>query len=200
MLAGNTAALLQNNFKRMLAYSSVAHSGYLLVGLITIGITDNYANSVSSVIFYLVGYALMTFGALAIVTVFEKDENTHVQIDNLAGFAKKRPLLALSLTVFMLSLAGIPPTIGFFGKFYLFSAAIGEGLMWLAVWGVLNSVISVYYYLRPIVTMYMMDGDPDEVEDSIYSTKTTVFVSAILVIVLGLVSGPIMAIFERSFS
>jgi NADH-quinone oxidoreductase subunit N len=200
MIVGNTAAILQNNFKRMLAYSSVAHSGYLLVGLITVGITENYASAVSSVIFYLVGYALMNFGALAVITYFEKTENTQVMVDDLGGLAHRRPLVALCLALFLLSLAGIPPTIGFFGKFYLFSAAVGEGLIWLAIWGMLNSVISVYYYLRPIVVMYMKEGQPQEVDGRIYFTKTAVAISAFLVLILGLISGPLIILFERSFS
>jgi NADH-quinone oxidoreductase subunit N len=184
----------------MLAYSSVAHSGYLLVGLITVGITENYASAVSSVIFYLVGYALMNFGALAVITYFEKTENTQVMVDDLGGLAHRRPLVALCLALFLLSLAGIPPTIGFFGKFYLFSAAVGEGLIWLAIWGMLNSVISVYYYLRPIVVMYMKEGQPQEVDGRIYFTKTAVAISAFLVLILGLISGPLIILFERSFS
>lgn len=200
MIVGNVAAILQNNLKRMLAYSSVAHSGYVLVGIITTGVSDDVSFGASGVIFYLAAYSLMTLGAFAIVALMERNENSSVQVDDLAGFAKKRPLMAFCLTLFLLSLAGIPPTVGFFGKFYLFSAAIGEGLIWLAIWGVLNSVISVYYYLRPIVVMYMKEGNADEAPHSMIATKTAIIISAIFVVFLGLVSGPIFEIVEKALS
>ena len=198
MLVGNLAAIVQSNFKRMLAYSSIAHSGYILVGVITAGISDKPAFGTSGVLFYLVGYSLMTMGAFALVAITEKTEQSSLQIDDLAGFAKRRPLMALCLTIFLLSLAGIPPTIGFFGKFYLFASAIGEGLIWLAVWGVLNSVISVYYYLRPIVLMYMKEGD--ELNNLVphNATRVAIVVSAILVIVLGVLSGPFFTAVEMA--
>src|SRR5207253_1985037 len=131
--------------------------GYILVGLITAGVSETGSFAASGVIFYLISYALMTIGCFAIISMMENSENAIVNVDDLAGLAQKRPLVALCFTIFLLSLAGIPPTVGFFGKFYLFNAAVGEGLLWLTVWGVINSVISVYYYLRPIVVMYMKD-------------------------------------------
>lgn len=198
MIVGNVAAILQNNLKRVLAYSSVAHSGYLLVGVIATGISDDMSFGASGVVFYLFGYSLMTLGAFAIVALMERDENTVVKVDDLAGYASRRPLMAFCLTLFLLSLAGIPPTLGFFGKFYLFTAAIGEGLLWLAVWGVLNSVISVYYYLRPIVVMYMQEGDLDEAPRPFRATKTAILVSAVLIVVLGVLSGPIFEVFEKA--
>lgn len=200
MIVGNVAAIIQNNFKRMLAYSSVAHSGYLMVGLITAGVSENTSFGASGVIFYLAAYSLMTIGAFAIVTLIEKNENTVVQIDDLAGYAKQRPLMAFCLTIFLLSLAGIPPTVGFFGKLYIFAGAVGEGLIWLAVWGVLNSVISVYYYLRPIVVMYMKEGHTEEAPHSMNATRAAIIISAILVIILGIISGPIFEVFERALS
>jgi NADH-quinone oxidoreductase subunit N len=197
MLVGNCAAIIQNNFKRMLAYSSIAHSGYLLIGIITVGVSDTASFGASGVIFYLVGYSLMTLGAFAIVCLFERDENSKIQIEDLAGYAKKRPVMALCLTIFLLSLAGIPPTIGFFGKFYLFSSAVSEGLIWLAVWGVLNSVISAYYYLRPIVVMYMKEGNAEDVA-GMNGTRVAILITAILVVLMGIFSGPIFAVVERA--
>lgn len=198
MIAGNVAAILQNNLKRMIAYSSIAHSGYLLVGIITAGVSDASFFGAGSVIFYLLAYSMMTLGALAIASMMERSESHIVNIEDLAGFAKNRPIMALCFTVFMFSLAGIPPTLGFFGKFYLFAAAIGEGLLWLAIWGVLNSVISVYYYLRPIVVMYMKEGDAEVAPHSLNATMVTAIVSAVLIVVLGLVSGPIFQAVEQS--
>lgn len=198
MIAGNVAAILQNNLKRMLAYSSIAHSGYLLIGIITAGISDSAAFGASSVIFYLLAYSIMTFGTFAIANLMERSESHIVNIEDLGGFAKNRPIMALCFTIFLLSLAGIPPTLGFFGKFYLFTAAIGEGLLWLAIWGVLNSVISVYYYLRPIVVMYMKEGEAEVAPHSLNATMITAIVSALLIVVMGVVSGPIFEAVERS--
>ncbi len=198
MIVGNVAAIMQNNLKRMIAYSSVAHSGYILVGLITAGVSEVGSFGAASVIFYLISYALMTLGCFAIISMMENSENAIINVDDLAGFARKRPLLALCFTVFLLSLAGIPPTVGFFGKFYLFNAAVGEGLLWLTVWGVINSVISVYYYLRPIVVMYMKDGEADIASHPLNATTVAVLVFAACIILLGLSSGPIFTAIEKS--
>lgn len=198
MTVGNVAALIQNNLKRTLAYSSVAHSGYILMGLIASGISENSAYGASSVVFYLLAYSLMTMGAFAILSVIEKDENNFVQTEDLAGFAKNKPVLALCFTVFLLSLAGIPPALGFFGKLYLFSAAVNEGLMWMAFWGVVNSVLGAYYYLRPIVVMYMKEGTCDTREGGNYGTTVVAVVSALLIIGLGLASGPLFSLIEKS--
>lgn len=200
MIVGNTAAILQNNLKRMLAYSSVAHSGYVLVGVITAGVSDQGAFGASGVIFYLLGYSLMTMGAFAIASMLERSENHIVNVDDLAGLAKQRPIIALCFTVFLLSLAGIPPTLGFFGKFYLFNAAIGEGLIWLAVWGMLTSVISIYYYLRPVVVMYMKEGEADLAPHSLNATMMTVVIAALLIISMGLFSGSVFTWVEKSLS
>ncbi len=198
MTLGNVAALVQTNLKRTLAYSSIANSGYVLIGAIAAGISQGSAFGAASVVFYLLAYSLMTFGAFAIVSLIEKNENSVVQTEDLAGFAKNQPLLSLCLTIFMLSLAGIPPLMGFFGKFYIFSAAVSEGLLWLALWGVINSVLSAYYYLRPIVFMYMKEGDCDVADESHFGTTVTVVVAALLILVLGLGSGPVFDMIEKS--
>jgi len=200
MLVGNMAAIVQTNFKRMLAYSSIAHSGYLLVGLITAGISQEAAFGNSSVVFYLVGYSLMTLGAFALVSMMERSENTVLLVDGMAGYAKRRPIMSLCLTVFLLSLAGVPPTVGFFGKFYLFAGAIGEGLMWLAIWGMLNSVMSAYYYLRPIVMMYMSEGHPEESAETLNATRSVMVITAVLVVALGLFSGPVFTAIEKAMA
>lgn len=199
MLVGNIAALRQNDLKRILAYSSIAHSGYLLVGVIAACISDTGNAAVTSVVFYLIGYALMTFGALAIVSMFEKSENTVLSVGDLGGLASKHPYLAISLTVLLLSLAGIPPTIGFFGKFYLFTSALSEGLLWVVVWGVLNSVISVYYYLRPIVLMYMHESEGEFQFLPKNATQVTILITTVLVITLGVLSDFLFKAVEKSF-
>ena len=130
--------------------------------------------------------------------MMEKTEDHSLEVGDLAGLAKKRPVLALSFAVFMFSLAGLPPSLGFFSKFYLFNAAVGEGLIWLAVWGVLNSVISVYYYLRPIVVMYMHEGQADVASTGHFATAITIVITAILTLLLGVVSGPLLTMVENS--
>lgn len=198
MIVGNAAALLQNNMKRVLAYSSIAHSGYILVGVITAGVADNGSFGASSVIFYMLSYVIMTIGAFAVLHMLEKDENSEITLESLSGLSKRQPLLSLCLTLFLLSMAGIPPTVGFFGKFYLFNAAIGEGLLWLAIWGMISSVIGVYYYLRPVVMMYMKDGQADFAGRSLTATMVTAILAAVLIVVLGIASGPLFTAVEAS--
>jgi len=200
MFAGNVAALFQSNFKRMLAYSSVAHSGYLLMGLIAASMPNGKSLGAVGVIFYLFAYSIMTIGSFAVLAMFERKENVSIRLDHLKGLSRKHPYLALGLTIIMLSLAGIPPTVGFFGKFFLFSSALNVGLFWLAFWGVINSVISVFYYLRPIVLMYMHDSDKEiEFSDAFY-TRFAVTICVLLVLIFGIFSEPVYQLVTRSIS
>jgi NADH-quinone oxidoreductase subunit N len=156
MTVGNVIALAQRNLKRMLAYSSVAHVGYMLVGL-----TAGTGLGGAAVLFYLLVYSFATVGAFGVILLLERGEGAEaVEIDAYGGLAARHPLLAVVLTVCLMSLIGLPPTAGFIGKFYLFSAAIQEKFIWLAVIAVLNSVIAAYYYLRLIVYMYMREPEP----------------------------------------
>lgn len=191
IIVGNVAAIMQSNLKRMLAYSSVAHTGYVLIGLIAAAVGGQAGLGASGVIFYVFAYSIMTIGAFGVLSLLEKDENTWVSVDDLKGLASRNPWLALCFSIFLLSLAGIPPTIGFFGKFFLFSAAVKQGFMWLAVWGVIGSVISVYYYLRPIVAMYMSESEEgvSAVPNRALSYMAVVG-SAFLVLAFGLLSDP----------
>lgn len=152
MTTGNIIALSQDNIKRMLAYSSIAHAGYALVGFTA-------ANSVGTagILFYLLSYTFMNIGAFAIIILVGKKGDINPNVSDWAGLGFKRPILALCMSIFLFSLAGIPPTAGFIGKFYLFSGAIQEGYIWLAIIGVMNSAASVYYYLRVMVFMYMKE-------------------------------------------
>ncbi len=153
MCLGNLAALWQTNIKRLLAYSSIAHAGYILVGLAAGG-----SSGISAVMFYLVAYALMNVGAFILVAHLAGTGERVVEIEDYRGLGSERPAVAACLTVLFLSLAGIPTTAGFLGKFYLFRAAIHSHLVGLTVLALLNSVVSVYYYLRVIVAMYMREG------------------------------------------
>jgi NADH-quinone oxidoreductase subunit N len=156
MTVGNITALRQDNIKRMLAYSSIAHAGYCLVGF-----AAGNGTGTAGILFYMLSYAFMNIGAFAIIILVAKKGEPNGTVMDLAGFGFKHPILALAMTVFMFSLAGVPPTAGFIGKFYLFSGAIQKGYIWLAIIGVLNSAASVYYYLRVIVYMYMKEPAED---------------------------------------
>jgi NADH-quinone oxidoreductase subunit N len=149
MSVGNILALRQDNVKRMLAYSSISHAGYVLVALAVGG-----ASAVSAAIFYLVAYTMFNLGGFAVVSLLETRTGCKSEFSELAGLSKAHPCLAAVLALFMFALAGFPPTAGFFGKFYVFSAAVHSGFIWLAIIGVMNSFVSVYYYLRVIKTAY----------------------------------------------
>jgi NADH-quinone oxidoreductase subunit N len=153
MIMGTVVGVVQTNIKRMLAYSSVAHAGYLLLGMISASATGKAA-----ILFYLLAYAVTNIGALGIVALLGTQQDEHDELRDFAGLWRSRPGLAGLMTVFLLSLGGFPPTAGFIGKWYIFSAAVQEGYYWLAIIGVLTSVISVFFYLRIVVMMYMTEG------------------------------------------
>ena len=157
MTLGNVGALVQTNVKRMLAYSSIAHAGYLLVAF-AMTTRDNSSVGISAAMFYTAAYAAMNVGAFAVVAHFGNAGERYVTLEDYEGLGRSSPLLAATLTIFLLSLIGIPMTGGFFAKFYVFSAAIKANLIWLTVIGVVNSAIGAYYYLRIIVMMYMREA------------------------------------------
>ena len=160
MTIGNFAALTQNNLKRMLAYSSIAHAGYILVAL-----AAHSEIGTAAAMFYLAAYALMNIGAFAVVIHIAGKGERHLRIEDLAGLGHRQPVTAAMLTIFLLSLIGVPLTGGFFGKFYIFRAALESNLVWLTVLGLLNSAVAAYYYLRLLVVMYM--HEPGEVANNI---------------------------------
>jgi NADH-quinone oxidoreductase subunit N len=154
MTVGNVLALRQDNVKRMLAYSSIAHAGYILVALAVGG-----EDAISAAVFYLVAYAVFNLGAFAVITLLESRAGCKSDFSELAGLSKASPYLSAVLALFMFALSGFPPTVGFFGKFYIFSAAVKAGFIWLAVIGVMNSFLSVYYYLRVVKVSYLDQFD-----------------------------------------
>jgi NADH-quinone oxidoreductase subunit N len=186
MTLGNVVALVQRNLKRMLAYSSIAHAGYILVGMAALSIENTRA--ASSIMFYLLVYAFMTMGAFALVCALEnRGDSRGLELEDVAGLGLRRPLLGFAMAVFMFAMAGIPPTAGFFGKYYIFNAAIERGLTWLAVVGVMNSALSLYYYLRVVVYMYFRPAapNPTPVFDD-WGVRTVMVISVLAVIWLGL--------------
>lgn len=172
MIVGNVVAISQTNIKRMLAYSSIAHAGYILMAFVPYGNKAVVATSIAAGLFYLLTYVLTNFGAWAVVISLEKAEGKGLEISDYSGLAKKYPALAAAMAIFMLSFIGFPPTLGMVGKFYLFRAAIEGGFSGLAILGVVTSLVSAYYYLRVVVNMYFREGDP-EIEREPWLTITT---------------------------
>ena len=160
MLIGNFAALLQTNVKRLLGYSSIAHAGYVLVAL-----TAASQVGIAAAMFYLASYALMNIGAFAIISHVAARNEHFVKVEDLSGLARRQPVLAALFALFVFSLIGVPLTGGFFGKFYVFQAALRSNLVWLTVLGLVNSAIAACYYLRIIVAMYM--HEPGEATENI---------------------------------
>ena len=182
MIVGNLTAISQTNIKRMLAYSSIAHAGYILMAFVPYGNKEVMPVSVAAALFYLVSYAVTNFGAWAVVISLEKAEGKGLEIGDFAGLAKKYPALAVGMTVFMLSFIGFPPTLGLVGKFYLFRAVVAGGFTGLAIIGVVTSLVSAYYYLRVVVNMYMREGDPVVERDPwlIFTVSVTAVAAVVL--------------------
>jgi NADH-quinone oxidoreductase subunit N len=182
MIVGNFAAIQQSNIKRLLAYSSIAHAGYVLVA-----VTAHSEIGSAAAMFYLAAYAFTNFGAFAVVTHVARKGERYTKIEDFAGLAQRQPAMAAMLTIFLLSLIGVPLTGGFLGKFYVFKAALDANLVWLTVLGLLNSAVAAYYYLRILVVMYMKDPEPGEaLPPAGPALQIAVFGSAIATLVLGI--------------
>ncbi|MFH0901337.1 MAG: NADH-quinone oxidoreductase subunit N [Pseudomonadota bacterium] len=192
MTFANIAALRQENFKRLLAYSSVSHAGYLLIGVVAAGVGGSDDPARSSLLFYIVAYTFATIGAFGLISWIGKREDERLAIEDWAGLASRHPKAALAMTIFLLSLAGMPPTAGFFAKFYVFRAAMGvhgDQLLWLVIVAVLNSVIAVYYYLRPVVVMYFREPTRDFSPLRSPSSALAITIAALFVLQMGLLPG-----------
>jgi len=179
MFAGNLGALVQTNVKRLLAYSSIAHAGYILVAFaaVTFLARDGRAAAApayAAILFYLLSYALVKLGAFTIVSQFGGVGEKHLSLDDYAGLGQRQPVAAAALALFLLSLLGLPVTAGFFGKFYIFKAAVNSHLIWLAILMAINSVIGAYYYLRVIVVMYMREPSAETASTAVARFPLTV--------------------------
>ncbi len=187
MLVGNVVAVAQNNLKRLLAYSSIAHAGYILMAFVAYGNSATASNSISSALFYLFAYGLTSFGAWALIVAMEKGYGEGLLLEDLAGLGKRYPWLGVAMLVFMLSFAGVPLTMGFWGKFYLFRTAIESGFISLALIGLLTSLVSAFYYLRVVVFMFMKPGDSElKIKPWV---SLVIGVSAIAVVILAFFPG-----------
>ncbi len=196
MTLGNIGALVQNNVKRLLAYSSIAHAGYLLVAFAALP-----DNGIPAAMFYAASYAAMNVGAFAVVSHFASAGERYVTLEDYAGLGRRSPLLAAALTIFLLSLIGIPITGGFFAKFYVFSAALQANLVGLVIIGVLNSAVGAYYYLRVIVAMYMREPREEvPVSPVPFGLGAALVVSVLTTIYLGVLPGQVLEYASRSAS
>jgi NADH-quinone oxidoreductase subunit N len=187
MVYGSTVALAQKDIKRMLAYSSIAHAGYMLIGL-----AAGNSMGAAGVVFYIGIYTFMNIGAFGVVSILETRSEKFLAIDDYKGLGFQQPLLAALLALFMFSLAGIPPFGGFFGKYYVFVSAIKAGYTWLALLGILASVISVYFYLHVVVVMYFMKSKEEILTSKGTMAMLGVLTAAIFVIVVGVAPGSII--------
>jgi len=202
MTLGNVVALTQVNVKRMLAYSSIAHTGYIMAGLAAYANasnTDAAAQGIESVLFYILGYAVMNIAAFAVVAMLQRDTSRFGGLNSFAGLASRSPGRAAAMGILMLSLTGIPPTVGFFAKLFVLLAAVDAGLAWLAVILVLNAAMAAFYYLRVVVYMYMRDPEPDPAPiDTSPFGSAALALSVAGVLILGLFPDAILSLLEVS--
>ena len=195
MTVGNFSAILQNSFKRMMAYSTIAHAGYLLIGIsaISVGVSDLITNSISTMTFYLIGYCLINMTAfISVMCILNTIENDSIK--KLSGLGKSSPMIAFCLAISMVALTGLPPTIGFIGKLYLFSVGFDSGFDWLVLIALLNSVIAAYYYLRVVKVMYLETSSKSKVFNVSLMPKITILSLTIFIILFGVIPGPIVDI------
>ena len=195
MLIGNISALAQSNIKRMLAFSSVAHAGYIMMGLVS-GSQYGYGG----IVFYLTAYMFMQIGSFIIVAILERNGEKYLELSDYAGLSKRHPVLAAFMAIFMLSLAGIPPFAGFFGKYFLFTAAIDAGFLWLTLVGVLSSIISVYFYIGLIVKMYFTEPEGQREDNEVGMSGLSLIITIAGVIVLGILPSGILSIASNLFN
>jgi NADH-quinone oxidoreductase subunit N len=206
MTVGNLVAMAQSNIKRLLGYSTIAHAGYMLVGLAAIAARSPDEAPLlgpSGVLFYLAAYVATNLAAFfAVMVVTNKTDNA--EIDGFAGVARRAPVIAAVLAFALVSLIGIPPTAGFMGKLYLFNAAVQSDLVWLALVGVINSVVSAYYYLKIIRTMYASPVESEESEaaeetmESSFPVRLALALTGVGILLLGLLPGPLLEITETA--
>jgi NADH-quinone oxidoreductase subunit N len=192
MILGNVVAIAQTNIKRMLAYSSIAHAGYMLSG-----IAAGSSDGLNGILFYLAAYTVMNLGAFAVVAAVERSGDRNLTLDDYAGFGKRQPLLAFLFAVFLFALAGVPPFAGFLGKYLVFLSAVKAKMTWLAIVGVLTSLVSAFYYLRVVVLMYFNDGASESDEQVPGVVFGAAILCALAVLVFGIFPSLILQTISR---
>jgi NADH-quinone oxidoreductase subunit N len=202
MTGGNIVALVQVNVKRMLAYSSIAHTGYIMAGLAAFAAASDPAvqqRGIQSVLFYTLGYGVMNIAAFAVVGMLQRDPGRYGGLGSFAGLAGRAPAVAAAMAILMLSLTGIPPTVGFFAKLYVLLATVDAGLWWLAVLIALNAALAAFYYLRVVVYMYMREPEAEPASVDRHPFTSVALVLAVAgVLVLGLFPGPVLDVLRTS--
>jgi NADH-quinone oxidoreductase subunit N len=195
MLVGNFTALIQKNVKRMLAYSSVAHAGYMLMGIVA-----NNADGWTGILYYSAAYLFMQLGAFLILSIFERNYDNNIYFENYSGLSKYQPLLSASMAIFMFSLAGLPPFAGFFGKYFLFKAAIETGYLWLSIVAIISSIISMYYYIGLVLHMYFKEKEHEEMKvEKAGLAKLSISFSVAMVFLLAIFSWFIVNLSDKFF-
>jgi len=189
LIIGNLLAIAQNNVKRMLAYSSISHAGFILMAIVAYGNDAARFDVVASALFYLLAFSFASFGSWAVVMALEQREGRGLEFKDYAGLGRRHPGLAVAMAIFMLSFTGVPPTLGFAGKFFVFRAVLEGGYVNLTIIGVLASLISAYYYLRLVVVMFMQDGEPEVHQET--WLNLTAGVSAIATVLLFIFAQPL---------
>lgn len=197
LILGNFVAIAQSNIKRMLAYSSIAHAGYISMAVAAAGTAGIGNEAIQAALIYIIAYMFTNLGAFAVAMAIEKDDGSGTNLENFVGLGKSRPLLALMMTVFMLSLAGVPPTAGFLGKLFIFQTTLHAGLEWLAIIGVITSVVSAFYYLRIIVNMYLRDGEGDPAAGATERVNWAVYVAFAGTLLVGILPILVTTLTER---
>ncbi|TAL68976.1 MAG: NADH-quinone oxidoreductase subunit N [Bacteroidetes bacterium] len=195
MMIGNITALVQKNVKRMLAYSSVAHAGYLLMGIVA-----NNPKGWDGIAFYAVAYMFMQIGAFVVISIFERDNEFNMEISDYAGLSKTHPVIAAMMAVFMFSLTGIPPFAGFIGKYYLFASVIQSGYIWLAIVAVVASIISIYFYIGLVISMYFKEPEEKIQQADKGLSYITLGIASFALIIFGIFPSFIINLSHRCFN
>jgi NADH-quinone oxidoreductase subunit N len=202
MTGGNIVALAQTNVKRMLAYSSIAHTGYIIAGLAAFAHTTDVAargQALQSILFYVLGYGVMNIAAFSVVGMLQRDPRRFGGLAAFSGLAGRAPALAAAMAILMLSLTGIPPTVGFFAKLYVLVATVDAGVAWLAVAVALNAALAAFYYLRVIVYMYMREPEAEPAPlDSALAGRLALAASVVGVLALGLFPDPVLSLLRTA--
>ncbi len=196
MTVGNVVALVQTNIKRMLAYSAIAHAGYLLVAMASV-----VPEAGAAMLYYLLGYVVANLGAFGVVTALERRGESNDLIQDYRGLAQRAPAMAAAMAIFLLSFTGVPPLVGFVGKFYIFSGALQAGRVWLVLIAVLNSVMAAYYYIYIIVAMYMQEGGVSVGRMSLRpGLVATIMIALVATILIGVYPAPYMTAATTAFN
>lgn len=191
IILGNVAAVVQSNIKRMLAYSSIAHAGYLLMGLVA-----QSERGWAGMLFYAAAYLFMQLGAFVVVAIVERENEQHLEISDYAGLSRRHPVLAALMAIFLFSLTGLPPFAGFFGKYYLFTAAIEAGYTWLTVIAVLGTMVSAYFYLGVLVAMYFREPHEALAPARAAMATLTLWISTAAILAMGIFPGALLHLLE----